>query len=170
MKILVLGGVRSGKSRYAGTLASRAAGPTTLIATATAGDAEMAQRIAAHRASRPAHWRVIEEPLHLAEVLAKVAAPHSVVIVDCLTLWLTNLLCQEAADGGAAQVDTLLATLPGLPGTLIFVSNEVGLGIMPVNALARRFGDVAGNLHQRLATLCDRVLLMVAGLPLTVKE
>jgi adenosylcobinamide kinase / adenosylcobinamide-phosphate guanylyltransferase len=170
VRTLVLGGVRSGKSRYAEALAREAAGPITLIATATAQDEEMANRIATHRAQRPPHWSVVEETVHLAGVLRRVATANSVVLVDCLTLWLTNLLCHADSRLLDAEIEGLIAVLPGLPGTQILVGNEVGLGIIPINDLARRFGDEAGVLHQRLAAVCDRVVLMVAGLPLTVKN
>lgn len=169
MKTLVLGGVRSGKSRYAESLAREAAGPITLIATATAGDEDMAARIAAHRALRPAHWTVIEEPLHLCGALSGASNPDSVIIIDCLTLWLSNLLCHTDIRLLDSEVERLIAALPDLPGSHIFVGNEVGFGIMPINALARRFGDAAGLLHQRLAAACDRLVLMIAGLPLTLK-
>ncbi len=169
MRSLILGGVRSGKSRHAESLAQAVAGPVTLIATGTAGDEEMAARIAAHRANRPSRWNVVEEPVHLARALARAALPGGVVIVDCLTLWLTNILCHEDPRMLDTEVEALAALLPDLPGVQILVGNEVGFGIMPVNALARRFGDVAGVLHQRLAGLCDSVVLMVAGIPLTVK-
>jgi adenosylcobinamide kinase / adenosylcobinamide-phosphate guanylyltransferase len=169
MKTLVLGGVRSGKSRFAEALAQRNAGSVTLIATGTAGDEEMAARIAAHRARRPVHWSVVEEPLHLARALVRTATPGSVVVVDCLTLWLTNLLCHSDSRLLDTEVEALMASLPNLPGDQVLVGNEVGFGIMPINDLARRFGDAAGVLHQRLAALCDSAVLMVAGLPLTVK-
>jgi adenosylcobinamide kinase / adenosylcobinamide-phosphate guanylyltransferase len=169
VKTLILGGVRSGKSRYAGELARLAARPVTLIATAAAQDEEMAARIAAHRANRPSDWTVIEEPIHLAAALRAAATPTRLVIVDCLTLWLSNLLC--GADGAALRRESvsLLETLPSLPGDCVLVANEVGFGIIPANALARRFGDEAGTLHQQLGALCDRVVLMVAGLPVAVK-
>ncbi|MGA2396986.1 MAG: bifunctional adenosylcobinamide kinase/adenosylcobinamide-phosphate guanylyltransferase [Steroidobacteraceae bacterium] len=169
-KMLVLGGVRSGKSRHADELARPRAGAVTVIATGEARDAEMAARIEAHRSHRDARWRVIEEPVRLAAALQAAASPDGLVIVDCLTLWLSNLL--EASDTEAAPRETraLLAALPALSGDCILISNEVGFGIIPASALARRFGDEAGVLHQRIAALCDRVILMVAGLPLTVKE
>jgi adenosylcobinamide kinase/adenosylcobinamide-phosphate guanylyltransferase len=170
VRTLVLGGVRSGKSRYAEALARNAAGSITLIATGTAGDAEMAGRIAAHRASRPAHWSVIEEPLRLASTLSLAATPNSLIIVDCLTLWLTNLLCHTDAGLLETEVESLVTALPELSGTQILVANEVGLGIIPTYALGRRFADAAGVLHQRLAGACDRVVFMIAGLPLTVKD
>jgi adenosylcobinamide kinase/adenosylcobinamide-phosphate guanylyltransferase len=169
-KMLVLGGVRSGKSRYADELARARARAVTVIATGEARDAEMAARIEAHRNHRDARWRVIEEPVRLAAALQAAACADGLVIVDCLTLWLSNLL--EASDTQAATRETraLLAALPALAGDCILISNEVGLGIIPASALARRFGDEAGALHQRIAALCDRVVLMVAGLPLTVKQ
>jgi adenosylcobinamide kinase/adenosylcobinamide-phosphate guanylyltransferase len=170
MKTLVLGGVRSGKSRHAGELARAHGGPITLIATGSAQDEEMTRRIAAHRRERPRDWSVIEEPLRLAAALRAAGAPGGIVIVDCLTLWLTNLLCGEDPDALAREAAGLIETLAELPGHCVLVSNEVGWGIMPVNALARRFADEAGALHQRLATRCDRVILMAAGLPLSLKS
>ncbi len=144
-------------------------GAVTLIATATALDDEMAARIEAHRRTRPSHWQVVEEPLRLGGALGAAAAPQQVIIVDCLTLWLTNLLCQDDPKRLQDEIRDLLETLPQLPGHCVLVGNEVGLGIIPVNALARRFADVAGTLHQELAAMCDRVSLMVAGMPLPVK-
>jgi adenosylcobinamide kinase/adenosylcobinamide-phosphate guanylyltransferase len=169
VKALVLGGVRSGKSRYAGEFARDLHCAVTLIATGTALDEEMAARIEAHRRARPANWDVVEEPLHLAAALRAAADSTRVVIVDCLTLWVTNLLCSHDAGMLGREVDDLFSTLPTLPGHCVLVSNEVGLGIMPMNALARRFADETGTLHQRLAGLCDRVVFMAAGLPLSVK-
>jgi adenosylcobinamide kinase/adenosylcobinamide-phosphate guanylyltransferase len=170
VKTLILGGVRSGKSRYAEVLALGNTKCPTLIATGTAGDEEMAVRIAAHRERRAASWAVIEEPLLLAAALARAAAPGAVVVVDCLTLWLTNLLCHADPAVLDREVEALMGALPALPGQQIFVGNEVGFGIMPIDGLARRFGDAAGVLHQRLAAVCDAVVLMVAGLPLTIKD
>ena len=169
MKTLVLGGVRSGKSRYAESLAQEAVGPITLIATGTAGDEEMAARIAVHRARRPIRWTVIEEPLYLSSALSRASKPNSVIVIDCLTLWLSNLLCHTDTRLLDSEVQGLIDVLPDLTGSYIFVGNEVGFGIMPINNLARRFGDAAGLLHQRLAAACDRVVLTVAGLPLTLK-
>jgi adenosylcobinamide kinase/adenosylcobinamide-phosphate guanylyltransferase len=169
-KLLVLGGVRSGKSRHAEELARGQARAVTLIATAEARDEEMATRIEAHRRRRDARWRVIEEPVALAAALRAAGSPESLVIVDCLTVWLSNLLCGEDADAARRETQALLDALGSLGGDCILISNEVGFGIIPANALARRFGDEAGVLHQRIATLCDRVVLMVAGLPLTVKD
>jgi adenosylcobinamide kinase / adenosylcobinamide-phosphate guanylyltransferase len=170
MKTLILGGVRSGKSRYAEGLARARGGPVAVIATATAQDAEMAARIEAHRRNRPPEWRVIEEPIRLAAALDTAASPAGSVIVDCLTLWLTNLLCGDDAEALGRETGRLFEALPRVSGECILISNEVGLGIMPMNALARRFGDEAGLLHQRLAALCDRVVIMVAGMALCVKD
>lgn len=168
MKTLVLGGVRSGKSRHAEQLAARHGGRVAVIVTATAGDEEMATRIAAHRARRSRHWHVVEEPIALGRTLAELARRDSVVLVDCLTLWLTNVLTQP--DGCVQrESDALLAAVQSVQGSVILVSNEVGAGIVPVNELARRFIDVAGSLHQRLAQACDQVVWMVAGVPVTVK-
>jgi adenosylcobinamide kinase/adenosylcobinamide-phosphate guanylyltransferase len=169
MKALILGGMRSGKSRYAATLAQTLGGPVSLIATGAALDEEMAARIEAHRAIRPAAWALIEEPTRLAAALAATAAPDRVIVIDCLTLWLTNLLCGD--DPGALRRESrnLLDTLPALPGHCLMVANEVGLGIIPANALARRFADAAGAMHQEIAGLCDRVVFMAAGLPLELK-
>jgi len=169
-KTLILGGVRSGKSRQAAELAGRTGQAVTLIATATAPDEELASRIEAHRRNRPPQWAVVEEPVHLASALRAAAAPGRVIIVDCLTLWLTNLLVLENEDALRHECASLLEALPQLCADCILVSNEVGFGIIPANPLARRFGDETGILHQRLASLCDRVLLMVAGLPLELKS
>jgi adenosylcobinamide kinase / adenosylcobinamide-phosphate guanylyltransferase len=169
MKTLILGGVRSGKSRYAEELARAQAGPVTVIVTASAQDAEMAARVEAHRRGRPATWRVVEEPTRLAAALDGAAGAAGVIIVDCLTLWLSNLLCGDDADAVRRETTQLYETLPDLAGEVVLIANEVGLGIIPVSPLGRRFGDEAGALHQRLATACDRVVLMVAGLPLAVK-
>jgi adenosylcobinamide kinase/adenosylcobinamide-phosphate guanylyltransferase len=169
MKTLLLGGVRSGKSRYAMELARELALPVTLIVTGAALDAEMQQRIEAHRRSRPADWLVVEEPTHLANALGTQASPHRIIIVDCLTLWLSNLLCCDDVHALQRESARLLETLRTLPGHCMMVANEVGLGIIPVNDLARRFSDEAGALHQAIAACCERVILMVAGLPVTVK-
>lgn len=169
MKTLILGGVRSGKSRLAESLARASGLPVTVIATATAGDAEMAARIAAHRAQRDASWQVVEEPQRLAATLAAAAGPGRLVFVDCLTLWLCNLLVDGNEDVLTRERDALLALLPTLPGTLILIGNETSMGVVPLGALTRRFCDVAGSLHQALAQHCDRVLLTIAGLPLALK-
>jgi adenosylcobinamide kinase / adenosylcobinamide-phosphate guanylyltransferase len=168
-KTFILGGVRSGKSRYAGELAAAHGRAVTVIATGAAKDEEMAARIEAHRASRPAHWSVLEEPLRLAAALRIAAAQSGVIVVDCLTLWLSNLLCLEDEDLLRRESASLIDALAALDTDCILISNEVGFGIIPASALARRFGDEVGALHQQLAQLCDRVVLMVAGLPVTLK-
>ena len=164
---LVLGGARSGKSRHAETLLEGGAGPCVYLATAEAGDAEMAARIAAHRERRGLRWTTVEEPLELVAALARISTQENAVLVDCLTLWLGNLLAAGRDPG--AEGERLLAALPGLPGPVVFVSNEVGQGVVPMTALARRFVDEAGRLHQALAAAADTVILMTAGLPLPLK-
>ncbi len=166
---LILGGARSGKSALAERLAQASGMAVTYVATATAGDPEMARRIRRHRTRRPAGWRTLEEPIDLAGVLATEAAADRCILVDCLTLWLSNLLLLDGGVHWPAQRDALLQRLPGLPGRLILVSNEVGLGIVPLGELSRRFQDEAGWLHQTLARDCDRVILTVAGLPQVLK-
>ncbi len=167
---LVLGGARSGKSRYAQQAAEncargRGVGPI-YIATGAAGDAEMAARIARHQADRGAYWRTQEAPLALAETLAGLG-PSDVAVVDCLTLWLSNSMLEEQGHG--SRVAALEPALRACTAQLWLVSNEVGWGIVPDNALARRFRDEAGQLHQKIAALADSVVLVVAGLPLTLK-
>jgi adenosylcobinamide kinase/adenosylcobinamide-phosphate guanylyltransferase len=169
MKTLILGGVRSGKSRLAERLASESGLPVTYIATATAGDDEMRARIAAHRARRPAAWCVVEEPRALAATLHSHAAPDRCLLVDCLTLWLTNLLMAEDPSSLECERAALLDTLPSLPGNIILVSNETNMGVMPLGDLTRRYCDKAGGLHQDLAQICARVILTVAGLPHILK-
>ena len=166
---LILGGARSGKSALAERLARESNLAVSYIATATAGDGEMSVRIAHHRARRPAEWRVVEEPLRLAEVMKAHAAPDSCLIVDCLTLWLNNLLAAEDENLLRRECEALLHTLPTLPGRILLVSNEVGMGIVPLGELSRRFCDEAGRLHQDLAQVCDRVVFVAAGLPLVLK-
>ena len=169
MRILILGGARSGKSRYAERLVLESGKEAVYIATGWAGDEEMSARIARHREQRPQAWLTVEEPCALAKALQTHAAVNRFLIVDCLTLWLSNLLGQ--GDGRFQQERVaLLDTLPSLPGTLCLVSNEVGLGIVPVNPLARRFVDEAGWLHQDLAQVCERVVWIAAGLPQILKE
>jgi adenosylcobinamide kinase/adenosylcobinamide-phosphate guanylyltransferase len=177
---LILGGARSGKSRLAEQRALDHGGPVTVIATAEAGDAEMAARIARHRADRPEHWHTIEAPTALADTLNAAARADGCVIIDCLTLWLSNLLMQEGAELRAPHVAdalpdwqqeraALLACLPELPGLTILVANEVGLGLVPESPLGRLFRDEAGRLNQSIAAVCDRVTFVAAGLPLTLK-
>lgn len=169
MKTLILGGMRSGKSRLAEQHARESGLPVTYIATATVQDDEMRARIAHHQAQRHAHWNVVEEPLALAAALQRHAAAGHCVLVDCLTLWLTNLLCAQDEARLHQEIAALLDVLPGLPGHIILVSNETGMGIVPLGELTRRYCDEAGRLHQAVAKCCDKVILTVAGLPLNLK-
>lgn len=166
---LILGGARSGKSRLAERLARDSGLAVCYVATSQALDDEMAARIAQHRARRPADWALVEEPLALARVLREQAAPERCLLVDCLTLWLTNLLLADDPQRLAQERDALLACLAELPGRIILVSNETGLGVVPLGELSRRYVDEAGWLHQALAERCRRVLFCVAGLPMTLK-
>ena len=159
---LVLGGVRSGKSREAERRVLASGLEPVYLATAEALDTEMAARIAAHRARRGPAWRTVEEPLDLAGALAREAAGGRACLVDCLTLWLTNLMVRERRI--EAELDRLIGVLPHLPGALVLVSNEVGQGVVPTAAMARAFVDHAGRLHQRIAEQADAVVLMTAGL------
>lgn len=163
---LVLGGARSGKSRYAEALIAMQAPPWVYVATAQALDDEMMGRIAEHRGRRDARWQTVEAPRDLAGALAAMP-PGAAVLIDCLTLWLTNLML-SAADIDA-EIVRLEEMLSRVSGPVVLVANEVGLGIVPDNALARDFRDAAGRLNQRLAARADRVVLLVAGLPLQVK-
>jgi adenosylcobinamide kinase / adenosylcobinamide-phosphate guanylyltransferase len=166
---LILGGVRSGKSRYAEQRARQSALDVVYIATAETRDQEMSARVALHRQRRPDEWLTVEEPLALAATLRAHAQSTRCIIVDCLTLWLTNLL-MVGEDCFQRERLALLETMPSLAGQILFVSNEVGQGIVPVNALARRFVDEAGLLHQELAQICERVTWVVAGLPQALKR
>lgn len=168
MRTLILGGARSGKSALAERLAAAYA-DVLYIATATPGDAEMAARIAAHRVRRPAQWALCEIPQALAATLQREARPARCLLVDCLTLWLSNLLGDADPARWPQERAALLAVLDDLPGDLILVSNEVGQGVVPLGALTRRFVDEAGWLHQALAARCERVVFVVAGLPQWLK-
>jgi adenosylcobinamide kinase/adenosylcobinamide-phosphate guanylyltransferase len=162
---LILGGARSGKSRFAEELIESAAQPALFLATAQPLDAEMRARIAAHRARRGAHWTTTEEPLELVNILlGETARP---VLVDCLTLWLSNLMGAERDIG--FEIERLLAVLPQARMPVVIVANEVGLGIVPDNAMARDFRDHAGRLNQGIARAAQRVVFMAAGLPLALK-
>ncbi|MGV3650145.1 MAG: bifunctional adenosylcobinamide kinase/adenosylcobinamide-phosphate guanylyltransferase [Devosia sp.] len=166
--ILVLGGARSGKTGFAERLAMRAGDRPLYLATAEALDAEMKERVATHQRTRHGRFDTLEEPLGLADAIERAAMSHDAILVDCLTLWLSNLL--GAGRDVAAAVEGLSRTLSGLEDTrVILVSNEVGLGIVPDNALARSFRDLAGSTHQRLAEICTDVYFVAAGLPLTLK-
>jgi adenosylcobinamide kinase/adenosylcobinamide-phosphate guanylyltransferase len=162
---LVLGGARSGKSRHAEGLIEAEPAPWTYVATAQGWDDEMRARIAEHKARRSRNWRTVDAPLDLAAVIA--ANDGGPILVDCLTLWLTNIMLAERHV--AAERAALIDACRRAAGPLVLVSNEVGFGIVPENALARRFRDEAGRLHQELAAIADRVVLVVAGIPMQVK-
>jgi adenosylcobinamide kinase/adenosylcobinamide-phosphate guanylyltransferase len=165
---LVLGGARSGKTAFAERLAMRSGDRPVYLATATALDNEMRERVATHQRLRSGRFTTIEEPLDLPGALLRAAQAHDVILVDCLTLWITNLLGTGRDVAGATE--ELAATLPEVAGArVILVSNEVGLGIVPDNALARTFRDLAGSAHQRLAEICADVYFVAAGLPLVMK-
>lgn len=168
---LILGGAKSGKSRYGLSLAARYPAPRLFLATGQAQDAEMAVRIASHQKERGPQWHTREEPLALAATIAGVQEGYGVILVDCLTLWLSNLMLRADKSAGDLESDCeqLLDALKKTPTPVILVSNEVGLGIVPENSLARQFRDRAGRLHQQLAQIADLVTLVVAGLPLTIK-
>ncbi len=165
--LLVLGGARSGKSRYAQARAEAIAGEHIFVATAEAFDDEMQSRIARHRADRDARWRTVEAPRDLPAAIDALNGGGAIALVDCLTLWVSNLLLADADIARAGQ--SLCDAVGRFDGHLILVSNEVGLGIVPDNALARRFRDAAGQLHQSVAMAADEVVLLTAGLPLQLK-
>jgi adenosylcobinamide kinase/adenosylcobinamide-phosphate guanylyltransferase len=166
--VLITGGAKSGKSRLAQNLAEALPGPRLYVATGEARDDEMQVRIARHQAERGPEWETREEPLALTRVLREIDGRYKVILVDCLTMWLTNLLLREAAElAGAGQ--QLGEALKSMTTPVILVSNEVGWGIVPDNPLARRFRDEAGLLHQELAALADLAILVVHGLPVFLK-
>ena len=164
---LVLGGARSGKSSYAERLVERSSRAPLYVATAEAGDGEMADRIARHRARRGGGWTTLEEPLDLAEVLGREAGPNRAILVDCLTLWLSNLM-GAGRDPEAAGAE-LCRVLDALPTQVVLVSNEVGLGLVPETPLGRRFRDAQGRLNQAVAGCVPSVVFVAAGLPLVLK-
>ena len=184
--LLILGGARSGKSSFAERLAARSGRRVAFIATATASDDDMRERIARHRAARPSDWLTIEEPLHLAEAIRRASTQADVLLLDCMTLWLANWLAQsgnmeledaaalDAVDTGGilSEIEELLVALStlGPDKTLIVVSNEVGLGIVPAYPLGRIYRDMLGRVNQRLARAAERVYLMIAGLAIDIKR
>ena len=180
-RTLLLGGARSGKSGLAERIARESGKDVVYVATSYAGDAEMSARIEHHRARRPPEWKTVEEPTALAATLRILCAPDRIVLVDCLTLWLTNLMFstqREFPDVGPIElpplfVDERAALLDWLAsadaGDVVFVSNETGMGIVPYGAVSRAFVDEAGRLNQDVAARCDRVLFVAAGLPLVLK-
>jgi adenosylcobinamide kinase/adenosylcobinamide-phosphate guanylyltransferase len=177
MKSLILGGVKSGKSRFAEQrvkrwLAQSGNSNASVIYLATAENREedegFTTRISRHKKQRPCAWETIEEPLEISRIIAGASGKHQCVLLECLTLWMSNILPNE--DLITQRIDHFCRVLEAYEGEIILVSNETGLGIMPANALARRFGDELGLLHQRLAMLCDEVVLTVAGLPHFLKD
>lgn len=164
---LVLGGARSGKSTYAEGLVTALPAPWVYLATADVRDAEMAERVAAHRNRRGEGWETVDSRLDVASELGRAALTDRPVLIDCLTLWVTNLMLAEKDIDGACAA--LCEALAARRSTTVLVSNEVGLGIVPDNALARRFRDAAGRVNQRIAQVADRVTFVVAGLPMQVK-
>jgi len=166
----IVGGARSGKSHYASRLASRRAAPVVYIATGEAKDREMAERIAHHRRTRPARWTTYEEPKNIARLIDTLPRRNTTVVVDCLTLLVTNLMLAGHADAAIEkQIATALAKLRKRNGQAILVSNEVGLGIVPANRMARAFRDIAGTVNKLVAARADRVIFMVSGIPWRVK-
>ncbi len=182
MNELIIGGARSGKSQLAENRARESGLRVVYVATAEVRDDEMARRIAHHRERRPPDWGCEVETLHLAERLRQLAAPDTCLLIDCLTLWLSNLLfagqaAQQAEAGEAVdcallrdETAALVDTLPRLPGRIILVSNEVGWGIVPMHPVSRLFADEQGRLNQRIAAVCTQVTLVAAGLPLSLKN
>ncbi len=171
---LILGGARSGKSRLAESriieLSPDSETPVVYIATATDDDDEMKQRIARHKSRRPSHWSIVEEPIYLASVLAEYNQDNRLILIDCLTLWLSNLLCHNDPGLFSEQKQALLTVLKTHKASIFLVSNETGLGVVPMGELPRRFVDEAGWLHQELASISDRVTLVVAGLEHSLKS
>jgi len=165
--VLITGGARAGKSRYAERLMAARPARHAVVATGTAGDAEMAERIARHKAERDKSWEVIEQPISVRAALRSAARPDRIVLLDCLTLWISNLMAERREI--EIEVSGLVGTLQNAAGPVIVVSNEVGLGIVPDNALARAFRDNLGRANQAVAAAADCVLFMAAGLPIVLK-
>jgi adenosylcobinamide kinase/adenosylcobinamide-phosphate guanylyltransferase len=169
--VLVLGGVRSGKSQYAQEFGARGQ-RVAFLATAEACDDEMRQRIARHRADRPASWTTIEAPIALEEAVRQCGEQFDTIVIDCLTVWTANLMQHEASDETRvlAHADRLAQLLGGVSASVVLVSNEVGSGIVPANEMARSYRDLLGGINQRIAAVADEVVLMVAGCPLFIKQ
>jgi adenosylcobinamide kinase/adenosylcobinamide-phosphate guanylyltransferase len=170
---LILGGARSGKSTYAEKLAQESNLDVTYIATAQVYDAEFGMRVQQHKDRRPSHWALVEQPHYLAQTLSSHAGMQKCLIVDCLTLWLAQWICEDCKPPSDscwhAERAALLELVPTLPGTIIFVSNEVGMGIVPLGEINRKFQDEQGRLNQALAALVDEVNFIAAGLPIKLK-
>lgn len=166
----ITGGARSGKSAFAESLAAHLPGKRAYLATAQALDAEMVARIEHHRRRRGDAWDTFEEPLAVAELVGKLSGRYDVLLLDCLTLWLSNVMARAEADSDVAgRVEDLAAAITDFRGVSLIVSNEVGLGIVPDNPLARRFRDLAGFLNQRIARTADEAYLMASGIPVKIK-
>jgi adenosylcobinamide kinase/adenosylcobinamide-phosphate guanylyltransferase len=168
--VLITGGARSGKSRYAEERAAGLGARLLYLATGEPGDEEMARRIAEHRKRRGERWVTIEEPLQVRRTLAEHQGKVDCAVVDCLTLWVSNLLIQRGEESVTKATEDLIQGLPQLNFHLLFVTNEVGWGIVPDNSLARQFRDLSGWANQRIAEVVDEVVLMIAGIPFTVKK
>jgi adenosylcobinamide kinase/adenosylcobinamide-phosphate guanylyltransferase len=170
----IVGGARSGKSAHAERLAAASGLAVTYIATAQVADDEFAARVEHHRARRPAQWQVVEAPLDLAGALAAAASPERCVLIDCLTLWLANLLCPPGSEAPlpdwSARLDAFAAACGRAQGTVLVVSNEIGMGVVPLGAATRLYVDELGRLNQRMAALADHATLIAAGLPLVLKS
>ncbi len=167
---LILGGVRSGKTRLAEKIATETGLPVVYLATANAGDIEMSYRINKHKERRDSNWLTIEEEINLASAIQEYSVKGNAVIVDCLTLWMTNLLLQLTDRDIKSQQARLIETLRTLESPVFIVSNETNLGIIPIDALSRRFCDEIGVLHQQLGQIADEVIFMVAGIPHLIKS
>ncbi|GAA0827822.1 bifunctional adenosylcobinamide kinase/adenosylcobinamide-phosphate guanylyltransferase [Marinomonas arenicola] len=170
MKHLVLGGVRSGKSAFAEAQIAALDKPVHYVATSQVWDDEMASRVAKHQQRRPEQWQLIEEPIALADTLIRLNHPGHAVIIECVSLWISNLLCLEDEAVFEQETHAFLDAAKDFSGELVIVSSEVGLGIMPMNKLARRFGDEIGTMNQKLANLTERVTFVAAGLPMPLKS
>lgn len=170
---LILGGARSGKSAFAENLANDSQLAVTYVATAQVYDDEFKARVQHHKDRRPANWALVEEPHRLTQTLVRLAAPNQCLIVDCLTVWLAQWICDECSppqdSSWQLEREAFLTLLPTLPGTIILVSNEVGMGIVPLGAINRQFQDEQGRLNQAIATLAKHVKFIAAGLPITLK-
>ena len=171
---LILGGARSGKSAFAEKLALESNLPVSYIATAQVYDQEFGKRIAHHQARRPSDWKTIEQPFNLGKTLLRHARNDACVIVDCLTLWLAQCLCPDCERpenfNWQSERKQLIDTLPNLQGTILLVSNEVGMGIVPLGEINRQFQDEQGRLNQEIAKLAGKVSFIVAGLPISIKN
>ncbi len=167
---LILGGARSGKSRLAEKIALESGLNVIYIATAQPLDEEMQERILHHQESRPREWQVIEDPLYLSEKLQEIDAQNQLILIDCLTLWMSNLLLQDASELQMSQCQKLLTILPNLKSEIILVSNETGLGVVPMGNISRKFIDESGRLHQQIGQIAQKVVFCVAGFPIILKE